>query len=137
MFFKPNQSSAVPVYVQLMEQVKHSIETGALRPGDQLPAIRRVAEDLVINPNTVAKVYRELEHEGVIELRHGAGAFVAARPRGGGSAGRLLRARPVVRGAVAKLDALGLSEEEMRRLFEAEVRQLRGEGEESPLPRRK
>ena len=78
MFLKPNPSSGVPIYLQLMEQVKHGIETGALRPGEQLPGIRPLAEELVINPNTVAKAYRELEHEAVIELRHGAGAFVAA-----------------------------------------------------------
>jgi GntR family transcriptional regulator len=127
MFFKPNPTSGVPIYVQLMEQVKHAIETGALRAGDQLPAIRKVAEDLVINPNTVAKVYRELEHEGVIELRHGAGAFVSA---GRGAepeerAERLRRGQGVVRGAVSKLDALGLSEEEVRRLFEAELTRMR------------
>ena len=127
MFFKPTQSSSVPVYVQLMEQVKHAVETGALKPGEQLPAIRKVAEDLVINPNTVAKVYRELEHEGVIELRHGAGAFVTGQGAGE-STERMRKARPIVANAVARLDALGLSEEEMRRLFEAEVREL---GEES------
>src|SRR6202007_2618787 len=76
--FRPNPSSGVPIYLQLMEQVKHSIETGALRPGEQLPGIRPLAEELVINPNTVAQAYRELEHEGIIELRHGAGAFVSA-----------------------------------------------------------
>src|SRR6202008_3753983 len=82
MLFRTNPSSGVPIYLQLMEQVKHAIETGALRPGDQLPGMRPLAEELVINPNTVAKAYRELEHEGVIELRHGAGAFVAGRPQG-------------------------------------------------------
>src|SRR3954465_3215641 len=76
MLLRPNPSSGVPIYLQLMEQVKHAIETGALRPGEQLPGMRPLAEELVINPNTVAKAYRELEHEGVIELRHGAGAFV-------------------------------------------------------------
>src|ERR1041384_1839500 len=83
MLFRTNPSLGVPIYLQLMEQVKHAVETGALRPGDQLPGIRPLAEELVINPNTVAKAYRELEHEGVIELRHGAGAFVAAgvKPR--------------------------------------------------------
>ena len=70
-------SSGVPIYLQLMEQVKHAIETGALKPGEQLPSIRPLAEELVMNPNTVAKAYRELEHEGVIELRQGAGAFVS------------------------------------------------------------
>ena len=64
MRLRPNPSSGVPIYLQLMEQVKHAIETGALRPGEQLPSIRPLAEELVINPNTVAKVYRELEHEG-------------------------------------------------------------------------
>src|SRR5207248_10138632 len=78
MIFRPNPSLGVPIYLQLMEQVKHAIETGALRAGEQLPGIRPLAEELVINPNTVAKAYRELEHEGVIELRHGAGAFVSA-----------------------------------------------------------
>ncbi|HEX5731709.1 MAG TPA: GntR family transcriptional regulator [Blastocatellia bacterium] len=125
MFFKPNASSGVPIYVQLMEQVKHAIETGALRAGEQLPAIRKVAEDLVINPNTVAKVYRELEHEGVIELRQGSGAFVADRRRGQARASSVIDARPVIRNAVARLLALGLNEEEMRRLFEAELTRLR------------
>ena len=81
MLFRSNPASGVPVYLQLIEQVKHAIDIGALRPGDQLPAIRRVAEDLVINPNTVAKAYRELEHEGVIELRQGSGAFVSENGR--------------------------------------------------------
>src|SRR6266545_3194562 len=92
MLFRPNPSLGVPIYLQLMEQVKHAIETGALRPGEQLPGIRPLAEELVINPNTVAKAYRELQHEGVIELRHGAGAFASRRSgdrrgRGGPAAG--------------------------------------------------
>jgi GntR family transcriptional regulator len=118
-----------------MEQVKHAVETGALRAGEQLPPIRKVAEDLVVNPNTVAKVYRELEHEGVIELRHGAGAFVTAGAAASSSveqasarAERLRKAQAIVRGAAARLDALGLSEEEMRRLFEGELTRLRVEG---------
>ena len=89
MLFRPNPASGVPVYLQLIEQVKHAIDVGALSPGDQLPAIRRVAEDLVINPNTVAKAYRELEHEGVIELRQGSGAFVSEN----GRAGRVARVK--------------------------------------------
>src|SRR6202035_4305567 len=79
MLFRPNPASGVPIYLQLMEQVKHAVETGALRAGEQLPGIRPLSEELVINPNTVAKAYRELEHEGIIELRQGAGAFVAAK----------------------------------------------------------
>src|SRR5262245_59040881 len=103
MLFRTNPSLGVPIYLPLMEQVKHAIETGALRPGDQLPGIRPLAEELVINPNTVAKAYRELEHEGVIELRHGAGAFVSANVPTPKAAERLRAAQALVSGAVEKL----------------------------------
>jgi len=124
MLLRPNPSSGVPIYLQLMEQVKHAIETGALRPGEQLPGIRPLAEELVINPNTVAKAYRELEHEGVIELRHGAGAFVSnvATKK---LTEKLRAAQTIVGGAVDKLRARGISDEEIRRLFEAELAGLR------------
>jgi GntR family transcriptional regulator len=122
MIFRPNPSLGVPIYLQLMEQVKHAIETGALRPGEQLPGIRPLAEELVINPNTVAKAYRELEHEGVIELRHGAGAFVSGQAAKGKKVADALRtAQPIVAAAVERLRDRGLSDEEIRRLFEAEL----------------
>ena len=120
MLFRPNPSLGVPIYLQLMEQVKHAIETGALRPGDQLPGMRPLAEELVINPNTVAKAYRELEHEGVIELRHGAGAFVAGTARGK-KTDNLRAAQAIVTAAIEKLRARGVTDEEIRRLVEAEL----------------
>jgi GntR family transcriptional regulator len=118
---RPNPSSGVPIYLQLMEQVKHAIETGALRPGEQLPGMRPLAEELVINPNTVAKAYRELEHEGVIELRHGAGAFVSATAVAKKVTDKLRAAQAIVGSAVERLRARGVSDEETRRLFEAEL----------------
>ena len=121
MLFRPNPSSGVPIYLQLMEQVKHSIETGALRPGEQLPGIRPLAEELVINPNTVAKAYRELEHEGVIELRHGAGAFVSGNARAKKLTDKLRAGQAIVAAAVEQLRARGVTDEEIRRLFEAEL----------------
>lgn len=127
MIFRPNPSLGVPIYLQLMEQVKHAIETGAVRAGEQLPGIRPLAEELVINPNTVAKAYRELEHEGVIELRHGAGAFVVNNARAKKVTDKLRVAQPVVTTAVEKLRGQGLTDEEIRRLFEAE---LRGKGDQ-------
>ena len=122
MIIKPNPSLGVPIYLQLVEQVKHAIETGALRAGDQLPSIRPLAEELVINANTVAKAYRELEREGVVELRQGAGAFVAdtARARQDG-AERFRGAQPLVEETVGELRKRGLSDDEIRRLFEAEL----------------
>ena len=121
MLFRPNPSSGVPIYLQLMEQVKHGIETGALRPGEQLPGIRPLAEELVINPNTVAKAYRELEHEGVIELRHGAGAFVSVNAGPKKLTDKLRGGQAIVLTAIEKLRARGVTEEEIRRLFEAEL----------------
>jgi GntR family transcriptional regulator len=124
MLLRTNPSSGVPIYLQLMEQVKHNIETGALRPGEQLPGIRPLAEELVINPNTVAKAYRELEHEGVIEIRHGAGAFVSAAIRAKKATDALRAGQTLVAGTVEKLRARGVTDEEIRRLFEAELAAL-------------
>jgi DNA-binding transcriptional regulator YhcF (GntR family) len=121
MLLRPNPGSGVPIYLQLMEQVKHAIETGALRPGEQLPGIRPLAEELVINPNTVAKAYRELEHEGVIELRHGAGAFVSGNARPKRLTDKLRAGQAMVADAVEQLRGRGLSDQEIRRLFEAEL----------------
>src|SRR5438046_880721 len=112
MLFRTNPALGVPIYLQLMEQVKHAIETGALRPGDQLPGMRPLAEGLVINPNTVAKAYRELEHEGVIELRHGAGAFVAGQAQAQTKKADSLRAaQALVAALVEKLRARGVTED--------------------------
>jgi len=127
--FRPNASSGVPIYLQLMEQVKHAIETGALRVGDQLPGIRPLAEELVINPNTVAKAYRELEHDGVIELRHGAGAFVTGAAREKKLTDRLRAGQAIVAAAMDKLRARGVTEAEIRRLFEAELTRLTAKGD--------
>jgi len=130
MLFRPNPALGVPIYLQLMEQVKHAVETGALRPGEQLPGIRPLAEELVINPNTVAKAYRELEHEGVIELRHGAGAFVSAKARTN-KATDTRAAQAIVAAAIEKLHGRGVTDEEIRRLFEAELAGLTNAGSPS------
>jgi GntR family transcriptional regulator len=121
MLFRPNPSSGVPIYLQLMEQVKHSIETGALRPGEQLPGMRPLAEELVINPNTVAKAYRELEHEGIIELRHGAGAFVSGAARTKKLTDKFRAGQTMVAATVKQLRARGVTDEEIRRMVEAEL----------------
>ena len=125
MMFRLNPSSGVPVYLQLIEQVKHGVETGALRPGDQLPTLRKLAQDLVVNPNTVVRAYRELEHEGVVELRHGSGAFIN-EPRAGAT--RITaRTQSVMQSALERLVASGLSDDEIRRLFENGLAAARAE----------
>jgi GntR family transcriptional regulator len=121
MLFRIHTDSGIPIYLQLMQQVMHAVETGALQPGEQLPAIRALAEDTVTNPNTVAKAYRELEHEGLIELRQGLGAFVRAGVSSARDAGAMKQAHRAMGAAVAGMRKLGLSEASMRRVFEAEL----------------
>ena len=125
MLFRLNPSSGVPIYLQLMEQIKHAIETGALKAGEQLPTIRKLAEDLVMNSNTVVRAYRELQHEDVIELRHGSGAFISESV--GGRTRVTGKAQSIVQSAIERVVDLGLTEDEIRRLFDNELAQLRAE----------
>jgi GntR family transcriptional regulator len=74
--FNVDPRSGVPLYTQLIEQVKRSIAVGALAPGERLPTVKQLAVDLTINPNTVARAYRDLERDGVIETSPGRGSFV-------------------------------------------------------------
>lgn len=67
----------VPIYLQVMQQIKYLVASGRLEPGDELPSIRSLAEQLIVNPNTIARAYRELETQGVVEKRRTAGTFVA------------------------------------------------------------
>jgi GntR family transcriptional regulator len=131
--FRLNPQSGVPIYLQLIEQVKHAIETGALRPGDQLPGIRKLAETIPMNPNTVAKAFKELEHAGMIELRQGSGAFVSEAINTEEMADRMKQARPIIEKAVERLRGLGLHEEEIRRLVEAELRDYKQRDSRRPL----
>jgi GntR family transcriptional regulator len=104
-----------------MEQIRHSIESCLLGPGDQLPAIRTLAQELVISPNTVIKAYTELDREGVIELRHGAGAFVAVHEDVQGRSRRARAAGSLAREFVDKLRRYGFSDAEIRRFVEAQL----------------
>jgi GntR family transcriptional regulator len=118
-----------------MEQIKHAVETGALREGDQLPTIRKLAEDLVMNPNTVVRAYRELEHEGVLEIKHGSGAFIK---ESAAERSRLIhKAQAAFESTIGRLLALGLTEEELRRVFENELAQAREQRRADPVTGRK
>jgi GntR family transcriptional regulator len=119
-FFKLTPTTAQPLYLQLMQQIRHAAETGALRDGDQLPGIRTMAEELVVSPNTVAKAYSELEHEGLLELRQGAGAFVCVKRRTRSLTNDVNEARRRIRDLIERLREDGLLDEEIRRAIEAE-----------------
>ena len=70
-------SDGMPIYLQIVNQVKHLIASRRLSPGDEIPPIRTLANDLLINPNTVARAYLELEREGLVFKRHGSGTFIS------------------------------------------------------------
>lgn len=77
MEFRVDPSSRLPIYRQLGNQIREAVARGRLQPGEQLPSVRDLSRKLVINPNTVARVYTELERDGVLRTRQGLGVFVA------------------------------------------------------------
>ena len=78
--FRLDAGSGVPIYRQLVEQVRREVMLGRLQPGDQLPSVKEVVDALSVNPNTVVKAFGELEHQGLVVRRQGVGTFVAASP---------------------------------------------------------
>jgi GntR family transcriptional regulator len=91
-----NRQRGLAVYLQIQTQIERRIAAGSLAPGDPLPSVRTLAKELRINPNTVVRAYRELEHLGLVETRHGEGTFVAE------GAARLARASALVEGHAAE-----------------------------------
>lgn len=126
MFLRINSSSGVPIYRQIVDQVKVLVATAALKKGDRMPSVRQLSEDLVINPTTVQRAYLDLEKEGVIETRRGQGTFVLgegvalARGEGGRQVAEHLR------NALAEAKRLQLSKAEVAKLFARELRGLYG-----------
>jgi GntR family transcriptional regulator len=116
--FRVDSGSGVPIYRQLVEQVRREVMLGRLQPGDQLPTLREVVDALAINPNTVVKAYTELEHEGLVVRRQGMGTYVATRlPTG------VLAAPPALQASllrwVSRARDAGLSREQIRMLVAA------------------
>ena len=118
--FTLDARSSVPTYVQLQQQVKHAMKTGILQQGDQLPSAREVVMELSINPNTVLKAYRELEHDGLIEIRKGHGTFVAADLMTIAPAD-LAKLRRDLGKWIATAGGLGMGHDDMLELFTAET----------------
>jgi GntR family transcriptional regulator len=116
-----NPAAGQPLYLQLILQIRHAIETGVVRPGEALPGVRVLAQELIVSPNTVVKAYAELERERLIENRHGSGAYVSLRRGMRPRVDRLRVAQERVRALIARLQADGLSIEDVQRLFEAEL----------------
>lgn len=117
-------SSGVPIYVQLVDQVRHAVEVGSLEPGDRLPTVRALAKELTVAPNTIVKAYNELQRAGLIESRPGVGTVVA---EGVGYVAREQRVEALYgRLAVLVRDAvgLGLTEDDLWERFDAEFERV-------------
>lgn len=113
--FHLDRSAGIPTYVQLIGQVKQALRLGLLQVGDQLPTAQEVVAALAVNPNTVLKAYRELEHEGLVSPRPGVGTFVArslAHPALGDP-----RLRQELQTWVRKGQAAGLDREDLDAVF--------------------
>jgi GntR family transcriptional regulator len=118
--FRLDGSSGVPPYLQLVQQVRQSLLLGYLRSGDQLPTVKEVAVDLAINPNTVVKAYRQLEHEGLTAGRPGQGTFITgtmAEPGAGAPAEAGAELRRSLERWLRDAAEAGLSEEAVTALI--------------------
>lgn len=114
--------SGVPIYVQIMDRVKHLVATGMLQPGDQLPTIRQLSVELRVDPNTVVHAYRELDREGVISTQQGRGTFISEHPDSEQlSQLRRERLNVIVGNALLEALSLGYSAEEIRSALEARL----------------
>ncbi|HKF22342.1 MAG TPA: GntR family transcriptional regulator [Candidatus Angelobacter sp.] len=113
--FRLDLHSGVPVYRQIVDQVRGGVAAGALAVGDQLPTVRQLAVDLSINPNTVVRAYRELELGGLLETHQGTGTFISEQKMHGGVSERE-RARQlagIVDDCVARAGAAGFTVEDL------------------------
>jgi DNA-binding transcriptional regulator YhcF (GntR family) len=129
--FRLDAASGVPTYLQLVQQVEHALRLGYLKPGNQLPKVRDVVSLLAINPNTVLKAYRELEHKGLAAGRPGQGTFVEAT-LGQVALPELTALRRSLLGWLATADAAGLDEDGIVALFTTALRDFRGSGGRPP-----
>lgn len=126
MLLHVNASSGVPVYLQIETQVKQAVAAGALSDGEALPSVRKLAVELRINPNTVARAYQELEREGVIRTVPGGGTYISSRSPGLVKAEKLRRLRPLARQLAVEAAQLRLAGEEVVKLLQEELDELGG-----------
>jgi GntR family transcriptional regulator len=126
-------TSSVPIYMQIVEQIRHLVATGRLQPGEKLLTIRQLAVDLRVDPNTVAHAYNLLHNEGVISTQRGRGTFVAQHP----DDARLARMRQeklqaIMNNALLEALSLGYSAGEIREAFEEELARWQRNNKSSP-----
>jgi GntR family transcriptional regulator len=117
----------LPVYKQIFNQVKYLVASGVLTPGAELPPIRVLAEQLLINPNTVARAYRELEHAGIVVKRGTAGTYVSDAPSPFARRERLRVLRQRIDALLADASHMGVDVEELKQLLDERNEIMRSE----------
>ncbi len=120
--FRIRSGSGEPIYEQLIRQIKHAITTGVLKPGDQMPTVRDLAVELVVNPNTVARAYRELDLAGLLESNTRRGTVVRFSPPAMMARERKRRLQPFLEQLITEARVLGFSDEEMLAMISNEIK---------------
>ena len=124
--FSVDQKSGIPIYIQIMDQIKHLIATGALEVGQQLPTIRELAVDLTVNLHTVSHAYAELEREGFLSIERGRGTFVTNTHIDKDLVDlRMQKLHALVSNMLAEVVYLGYEPDEVVRVLDAYVEQWR------------
>lgn len=134
MLFRVEASSPVPIYAQIVGQVRAAVAAGELVEGDSLPSVRQLAGELRVNPNTVAQAYRELEREGITYVQRGQGTFVAAMETGRREAERDQLARALIERMLEDAFRLGLSPAEVRATLDRSLARAAGGGTLAAVP---
>ncbi len=120
-YLKIDHNAGIPISAQMLEQIKYQVISGTLEPGTKIPSVRALAAELKLNPTTVARVYQQLETEGVFQTQRGRGTFIAARRAAYTSEEQRRRLAPLIRALVVEAGQLGLDYEELVAMVEAEV----------------
>lgn len=118
-------ASSVPYYQQIVDQIRNLILSGRLPPGMPLPSVRVLAHELTVSVITTRRAYEELEREGLIYTRPGAGSFVATMPIGGLPAIRLAHLRSLLQTVLAEAKAVGVTNQQLQALFQEMLEQWR------------
>ncbi|MGZ4961945.1 MAG: GntR family transcriptional regulator [Limisphaerales bacterium] len=123
--FNINTGSDTPIYKQIADHIRLCVATGRVSIGEQLPSVRALAEQLVLNPNTVAKAYGELARDGIIESRAGRGIFIIQKRKVFSAEEAWRRLDPTLDALIGEAMALDISRQELREAFEKKIQEWR------------
>ena len=121
MFERIDPRSSIPLYAQIAARIRVAVASGELRPAAALPSVRELAAELRVNPATVVQAYRDLEADGFVEIRHGAGTFVRELAPARSARERARQARAIVHNMMTEARRLGVSLRELRDAIDTEI----------------